>query len=50
MIESKFNMNNISAMLWASLAASTVAIVFSHPFDTIKTNLQGDIGRLIRKE
>ena len=49
MIAKAYNMNNISAMLWASFAASTVAIIFSHPFDTIKTNLQGDIGNLIRE-
>ena len=44
MIRERFKLNNPTAMLLASFAASTVAIIFSHPFDTIKTNLQGDIG------
>ena len=50
MIEERFNMGNVSAMFWASFASAVVAIIFSHPFDTIKTNLQGDLGILIRKE
>ena len=50
MIAEKYNMNNISAMLWASFAASSIAIIFSHPFDTIKTNLQGDLGKNKKKE
>jgi hypothetical protein len=44
MIEKRSNLNNATSMLLASFAASTVAIIFSHPFDTIKTNLQGDLG------
>ena len=44
MIKEKFNMNHFSAMFLASLAASSFAITLSHPFDTMKTNLQGDLG------
>lgn len=43
-LEQTFGMNYVSATFAASLMASSFAISFSHPFDTMKTNLQGDIG------
>lgn len=38
------NMNQVSALFVSSLIASSIAITLSHPFDTMKTNLQGDLG------
>lgn len=40
----KFGLGQFPSMFVASLAASSVAITLSHPFDTMKTILQGDIG------
>ena len=44
MISSSFNMGHFKAMFTASIIASSFAISLSHPFDTMKTNLQGDLG------
>ena len=41
----RFNMNPMTALLSASILASSFAIATSHPFDTMKTVLQGDIGK-----
>jgi sulfite exporter TauE/SafE len=41
-----FGLGQFPAMFAASLAASSVAISLSHPFDTMKTVLQGDIGEI----
>ena len=38
-------MNPMTALFSASMIASSFAITTSHPFDTMKTVLQGDIGK-----
>ena len=48
-ISSSFNIGHFQAMFSASICASLFAITLSHPFDTIKTNLQGDIGKPNKK-
>ena len=40
----KYNLNPMTALFAASLTASAFAISLSHPFDTMKTILQGDLG------
>ena len=42
--EEYFKIGKFQAMFCASMATASVAITLSHPFDTIKTILQGDIG------
>lgn len=48
-VQEKLGINRTLAMFYSSFLASSIAIVLSHPSDTIKTNLQGDLGILTRK-
>ena len=50
LICSWYNLDHYQGMFAASITASLFAITLSNPFDTIKTNLQGDLGILIRKK
>ena len=38
-------LGHFQSMFVSSIIASSFAISLSHPFDTMKTNLQGDLGK-----
>ena len=43
-VQDYFQLGQFKAMFIASITCSMVAITLSQPFDTMKTNLQGDLG------
>ena len=45
LVAQRLELNQFQAMFVASISASLVAITLSQSFDTMKTNLQGDLGR-----